>query len=117
MHLAITTPQGLFNKVHFDIRMFFCRRGNENMHSMTKDMFQVNTDENTGRKVVKKVVDELTKNHRFDKETSSGIKPEIQGLYIFFNVLFINLVVKTSQLHRCLNLDSYLLGYIISLQV
>ena len=80
IHLAITTPQGLFNKVQFDIRMFFCRRGNENMHSMTKDMFQVDTDENTGRKVVKKVVDKLTKNHRFDKETSSGIMPEIQSL-------------------------------------
>ena len=86
MHLAITTPKGLFNKVQFDIRMFFCRPGNENMHSMTKDMFQVDTDENTGRKVV----DDLMKNHRFDKETSSGIMPEIQGLYNFLkNVLYI----------------------------
>ena len=56
------------------------------MHSMTKDMFQVDTDENTGRKVV----DDLMKNHRFDKETSSGIMPEIQGLYNFLkNVLYI----------------------------
>ena len=62
------------------------------MHSMTKDIFQVDTDENTDRKVVKKVVDELTKNHRFDKESSSGIMPEIQGLYNFFSMFcsFIN---------------------------
>ena len=32
------------------------RRGNENIHSMTKYMFQVDTNENTGRKVVKKVI-------------------------------------------------------------
>lgn len=36
-------------------------------------MFRVETDEDTGRKVVKNVVVELTKNHRLDKETSSGI--------------------------------------------
>jgi hypothetical protein len=39
MHLSINTPQGLFNKVQFDIRMFFCRRGNENMHEMNKNTF------------------------------------------------------------------------------
>ena len=49
------------------------------MHSMTKDMFQVDTDENTCRKAMKKV-DELAKNHHFNKESSSGIMPEIQGL-------------------------------------
>lgn len=58
MHLSINTPHGLFIKVQFDIRMFFCRQGNENMHNMTKNMFRVETDEDTGRKVVKKVVDE-----------------------------------------------------------
>ena len=91
MHLAITTPWGLFNKVYFDIIMFFCRPGNENIHSMTKDMFQMDTDENTSRKVMKKV-DELTKNHHFNKESSSGIMPEIQGLYNFFSMFcsFIN---------------------------
>jgi hypothetical protein len=78
MHLSITTPQGLFNKVQFDVRMFFCRRGNENMHGMTKNTFQIFVDEKTGRKYVKKVVDELTKNHKFDKESSSGIMPEVQ---------------------------------------
>ena len=59
---------------------------------MTKYTFQVDTDENTGRKVVKKVVDDQTKNRRFDKESSSGIMPDIQGLYNF-----IHLLAKTSQ--------------------
>lgn len=36
MHLSINTPQGLFYKVKFDIRMFFCRRDNESMHGITK---------------------------------------------------------------------------------
>lgn len=49
------------------------------MHNMTKIMFRVETDEDTGRKVVQKVVDELTKIHRLDKETSSEIMPEIKG--------------------------------------
>lgn len=79
MHLSINTPQGLFNKVQFDVRMFFCRRGNENMHGMTKNTFKVFTDDKTGRKYVKKVVDELTKNHKIDKESSSGIMPEVPG--------------------------------------
>lgn len=83
MHLSINTPQGLLNKGQFDIRMFFCRRGIENMHYMTKYMFRVETDEDTARKVVKKVVDDLTKNHRLDKETFFGIMPEIEGLFCF----------------------------------
>ena len=80
-HLCITTPQGLLNKVQFDVRMFFCRRGNENMHKMTKDTFQVFDDQATGKKFIKKVVDEQTKNHKFDKEASSGIMPEQEGKF------------------------------------
>jgi hypothetical protein len=47
MHLSINTPQGLFNKVQFDIRMLFCRRGNENKQEMNKNTFQVFVDERT----------------------------------------------------------------------
>ena len=83
MHLAMTTPQGIFKRVKFDIRIFFNRRGNENIYYMTKYTFQVDTDENTGRRIVKKVVDDQTKNRRFDKESASGIMPDIQGLYNF----------------------------------
>ncbi|KAK3088596.1 hypothetical protein FSP39_021124 [Pinctada imbricata] len=77
-YLSITTSQGLLNKVQFDVRMFFCHRGNQNMHRMTT-FISVFTDENSGRKFVEKVVDEATKNHRLDKEYSSGIMPELRG--------------------------------------
>lgn len=86
-NLSIATPRGLFNKVQFDIRMFFCRRGIENMHTMTKNTFRVEIDENTGRKVVTKNLNDFTENCHVNKEASSGIMPEIQGLYcwLYFN--------------------------------
>ena len=79
MQMDISTPQGLHNKVQFDIRLYFCRRGNENMHSMTKDTFIIEREKNTGAKIVKKAQGELTKNHRLDKENSSGVMPENPG--------------------------------------
>ncbi|KAK3086405.1 hypothetical protein FSP39_017969 [Pinctada imbricata] len=79
LHMSTDTPQGLYNKVQFDIRLYFCRRGNENMCTMSKETFRVRTDENSGKKYVEKAVDELTKNHRFDKEASSGVMPAMEG--------------------------------------
>ena len=58
-----STPFGLQSKVQFDIRLYFFRRGGENMHSMRKDTFGVKTDDN-GMKYVCRLVDEMTKNHR-----------------------------------------------------
>ena len=37
----ISTPQGLQDKVQFDIRFYFCRRGLENLHDFTKDTFVI----------------------------------------------------------------------------
>lgn len=74
------TPSGLYTKVQFDIRLYFFRRGQENMHLMTTTTFGVETDSSTGLKVVRKLEDEMTKNHReTDKEESSGIMPEVKG--------------------------------------
>jgi len=42
------TPTGLFYKVQMDIRLYFFRRGSENMHEMTVDTFCVETDSDTG---------------------------------------------------------------------
>ena len=76
-HLSVCTPTGLFNKVHFDIRYYFCRRGGENISTMTKDTFEVRIDADTGVKYVVKSQDELTKNHREnDREQFSGYMPE-----------------------------------------
>jgi hypothetical protein len=36
VHLDCKTPTGLANLVQLNIRLYFCRRGNENMHTMTK---------------------------------------------------------------------------------
>jgi hypothetical protein len=47
-----------------NVRLYFCRRANENMDSMTKDTFVVKQYADTGRKYVVKNVDEVTKNHR-----------------------------------------------------
>lgn len=66
------------------------------MHGMTKNTFKVFTDDKTGRKYVKKVVDELTKNHKIDKESSSGIMPEVPGS-IFCPVLSYEMYI--SKLH------------------
>lgn len=76
IYFSTNTPYGLSNKVQFDIRLYFCRRGQENMHAMSKSTFTVKTDGETGLKYVTKTEDELTKNHReTDKELISGVMP------------------------------------------
>ena len=72
-------PKELFNKVQFDIRYYFCRRGFENIYDMTKGTFSFATDPNTGISYVFKSRDELQKNH---KESTSpiitGFMPEMR---------------------------------------
>lgn len=88
VYFSTHTPTGLFNKVQYDIRLYFCRRGAENMHTMTKSTFALKTDPDTGMRYIEKILDELTKNHRGnDKETTSGVMPEATGtlVYIFYN--------------------------------
>lgn len=62
------TPRGLFNKVQFDIRMYFFRRGAENMVNMTKDTFIVKFDEKTNTKYVTKHVDGLHQKSSFKRQ-------------------------------------------------
>jgi hypothetical protein len=66
VHTSPNTPFGLYNKVQWDIRLYFFRCGTENMRSMTKNTFIVKIDPETNRKYVTKNIDELTKNHRAD---------------------------------------------------
>ena len=44
IYLNTRTPTGFFNKVQFDIRLYFFRRGNENMAEMNKDTFVIRND-------------------------------------------------------------------------
>ena len=65
------TPQGLYNKVQYDVRYYFARRGSENMNTLTKDSFMLKRDPDTGKRfVVSK--DELTKNHGLDDTDADG---------------------------------------------
>ena len=78
-YLDTSTPFGLQNKVQFDIRLYFFRRGAENMHARDKSTFGVRDDGN-GSRYVCRLIDEMTKNHREnDKEESSGMMPEMPG--------------------------------------
>ena len=77
VYLNPDTPVGLANKVQFDIRLFFFRRGFENMEKMMKSSFEVKTAPN-GKKYVTKKKDELTKNHRWnDKTHTESCMPEM----------------------------------------
>ena len=73
-------PQSLQDKVQFDIRLYFMRRGSENIDNFKQDTFSVHLDMNTNLLYVKKDKDELTKNHNeTSTELISGVMPEIRG--------------------------------------
>ena len=62
-------PQGLQSKVWFEIMVYVCRRGRENLRELKKDHFTVGTDSN-GREFVAQAKDELTKKTREDNPAS-----------------------------------------------
>ena len=66
----------LQRKVQFDIRLYFCRRGCENMEKMLKDDFKMKYNEKNDEWYIIKIRDELTKNHREAESIVSGIMPE-----------------------------------------
>jgi hypothetical protein len=71
-------PKELQNKVQWDIRFYFARRGKENFSEMTKQSFKVLTDPATGLKYVKKAIDELDKSHKENhNEEYSGVMPQL----------------------------------------
>lgn len=71
-------PRQLQNKVMFDIRYFFCRRGGENIEDMTKTTFDLHFDVETRIAYVRKVQDEMTKNHKQnDNEIITGFMPQL----------------------------------------
>lgn len=52
--LNSNTPHGLLNKCWFDVMIFLCRRGRENLRGMTRDTFKTGT-ERSGRIFVMQV--------------------------------------------------------------
>ena len=70
--------RSLQNKVQWDIRYYFARRGGEGMQQMTKKTFALKRDEETGFCYIAKVMDEETKNHKeTDTAIITGYMPEI----------------------------------------
>lgn len=65
----IDTPEGLQNKVWFELMFFICRRGRENLRKLEKDHFAIATDAN-GRRYVYQCKDEMTKKIRGDSMKS-----------------------------------------------
>ena len=82
----------LQNKVMFDIRYYFCRRGGENMHEMTKKTFELKYDQDTKIAYVEKVQDELTKNHR---EANNEVLHTSSAQYAVLKTTLINCIQKT----------------------
>lgn len=54
------------------------------MYGMIKNIFKVFIDDKIGWKYVKKVVDELMKNYKIDKELFLGIMLEVLGRWIVY---------------------------------
>jgi hypothetical protein len=76
VYLTPNTPSGLLNRVQMNIRLFFCRRANENFDQMTKSTFQIGKYPD-GTRYVFKSEDELTKNHQEkQKALITGHMPE-----------------------------------------
>ena len=63
------SPTGLQLKVWFELMLYICRRGRENLRELKKDHFVVATDSD-GRQYVTQAVDELTKKTREDNQSS-----------------------------------------------
>ena len=70
--MSAKTPTGLQHETWFDIMYFLCRRGRENLSTMTKDTFKVATDSH-GREYVYQHKDELDKNHRENVDSNQSV--------------------------------------------
>ena len=74
-------PQQLLNKVQFDVHFYLCRRGSENFHDLEKDDFALEFDTDTKIAYVRKVKDELTKNHKdLDIDVKTGFMTQVMGV-------------------------------------
>ena len=78
--LELDTPVELQRKVFMDIMIYFANRGRENVIEMTREDFELNTEENGHRFFPLK--DKMTKNHRDDdddEQSQAGLMYEITG--------------------------------------
>ncbi|XP_060793158.1 uncharacterized protein LOC132896388 isoform X3 [Neoarius graeffei] len=74
-------PLGLQHKVWFELMLYICRRGRENLRELKKDHFTVGKDSD-GREFVAQAGDELTKKTREDKvETNPASRRDAGRMY------------------------------------
>ena len=78
---GLNDPEKLQNKVFFEVMLYFCRRGRQNLRQLKKTDFSFNTD-STGARYVCKATDELTK--------TAGPSPLSKTLINFVILLSIN---------------------------
>ena len=85
-HVTSPNPSILQRNVMFNIMYYLCRRGQENLYEMTKDWFNVLTD-NQGVKFVMQTADEIDKNHNEEDTqlTNQGRMYEVPGEFMYFN--------------------------------
>ena len=69
------TPVGLQQKVFFEILLYLCRRGRENLRDMNKETFAV-TKDSQGREYVYQARSEEDKNHDSEKITFDSTRGE-----------------------------------------
>jgi hypothetical protein len=79
-----STPQGLVNMVIFEVILYFCRRGQENLHELTIHHFTIKRDENNVT-FVEKAISELTTIHQgvTSEEEGTGGKMNETGLELY----------------------------------
>lgn len=68
---SLDTPLTLQNKVFFDVMLYLCRRGSENLRILKKTDFCLKLN-NKGEKYIVYVKDELDKNHRVGDQIEEG---------------------------------------------
>ena len=74
----INNPIGLQRKVFFEILLYICRRGRENLRKLTKHHFSIDVD-SQGRRYIRQTVDEQLKNHKTDNGKYGGVIYECRG--------------------------------------
>ena len=74
----ICTPSGLLNKVWFEVLLYFCRRGHENLRDMRPHHFEVSHDDE-GKQFIRKLSSEAKKSPHGD--IVEDFKPEGGWMY------------------------------------
>lgn len=75
---CVENPRTLQQKVFVDVVLHLARRGRDNLRSLEKTNFIIETH-SEGNKYISKAVDELTKNHQNNDETPQGRLYEVRG--------------------------------------